>query len=37
MLSEKNDGVINVYQPKPTELSNDIRKAVILYLKSLNH
>ena len=31
-LSEKNNGVLSVYSPKPTENSSDIRKAVILYL-----
>jgi len=32
-LSEKNNRVLSVYSPKPTENSSDIRKAVILYLK----
>ncbi len=34
-LTSKHDGVLNVYQPKPTEAASDIRKAVIVYLKSL--
>ncbi len=36
VLSEKNHGVLTVYRPKPTELSYDIRKAVISYLKKQN-
>ena len=34
-LSEKNKDVFAIYQPKPTEVSFDIRNTVILYLKSL--
>ena len=34
-LSEKNKGVLSVYNPKPTEIAADIRKAVIAYLKTL--
>lgn len=34
-LSPKNKGVVDVYQPKPSEIAYDIRKAVILYLKNL--
>ncbi|WBX70166.1 bifunctional metallophosphatase/5'-nucleotidase [Tenacibaculum retecalamus] len=34
-LSDKNPDVISVYKPKPTELSADIRKAVISYLKTV--
>jgi 5'-nucleotidase/UDP-sugar diphosphatase len=34
-LSEKNKNVVSVYNPKSTEISYDIRNAVILYLKSL--
>ncbi len=34
MLSTKNPEVLNVYNPKETELSYDIRKAIITYLKS---
>ena len=33
-LSPKNNGVLEVYQPKPDEIAYDIRKAVILYLKN---
>ncbi|KAB1158672.1 bifunctional metallophosphatase/5'-nucleotidase [Tenacibaculum aiptasiae] len=36
MLSDKNPGVLNVYEPKESELSFDIRKGVIEYLKSLS-
>lgn len=35
-LSEKNKGVLSVYNPKPIEIAADIRKAVIVYLKTLN-
>ena len=35
MLSDKNPGVINIYKPQSSELSYDIRKAVITYLKNL--
>lgn len=34
-LSEKNSDVLSIYQPIATEISYDIRNAVILYLKSL--
>lgn len=34
MLSTKNPEVLNVYKPKDNELSYDIRKAIITYLKS---
>ncbi len=34
-LSDKNKEVLSMYQPKPNEISFDIRNAVILYLKSL--
>jgi 2',3'-cyclic-nucleotide 2'-phosphodiesterase (5'-nucleotidase family) len=34
-LSEKNKEVLSIYQPKYTEISHDIRKAVVSYLKSL--
>ncbi|WP_299158684.1 bifunctional metallophosphatase/5'-nucleotidase [uncultured Tenacibaculum sp.] len=33
MLSDKNPGVLNVYKPESSELSFDIRKAVIEFLK----
>ena len=33
-LTNENEGVLNVYKPKKTEAASDIRKAVILYLKS---
>jgi len=35
-LSDKNKGVLSVYNPKPTETADDIRKAVIIYLKKLS-
>ena len=35
-LNEENTGVLRVYRPKKTESAADIRKAVILYLKSKN-
>lgn len=34
-LTESHPGVIEVYHPKENETAYDIRKAVILYLKSL--
>lgn len=34
MLSDKNPGVLNIYKPQPSELSYDIRKAVIEFLKN---
>ena len=34
-LSNKNKDVVSIYQPNQTEISFDIRNAVILYLKSL--
>jgi len=34
-LTPQNPGVLDVYEPKTTEPANDIRKAVILYLKSI--
>ncbi|MBL4905396.1 MAG: bifunctional metallophosphatase/5'-nucleotidase [Flavobacteriaceae bacterium] len=34
-LSDKNSGIRAIYQPKNTEIAYDIRKSVILYLKSL--
>lgn len=34
-LTPENPGVLKVYEPKSTESAHDIRKAVILYLKSL--
>ncbi len=34
-LSEKNKEVLSIYQPIATDISYDIRNAVILYLKSL--
>ena len=34
-LTPKHEGVLDVYQPKPAEVASDIRKAVIVYLKSL--
>ncbi|MEE9407830.1 MAG: bifunctional metallophosphatase/5'-nucleotidase [Polaribacter sp.] len=34
-LSPKNKEVLSVYQPKENELAEDIRKAVVAYLKSL--
>ncbi|KGL63277.1 bifunctional metallophosphatase/5'-nucleotidase [Polaribacter sp. Hel1_85] len=34
-LSDKNNEVLSIYKPKPTELSSDIRKVVISYLKSI--
>ena len=34
-LSPKNKEVLNVYQPTATELAFDIRRAIVLYLKSL--
>lgn len=34
-LSDKNKDVLSVYNPIPTETAADIRKAMILYLKSL--
>tara|TARA_B100000809_G_scaffold265863_1_gene326125 strand:+ start:17999 stop:19483 length:1485 start_codon:yes stop_codon:yes gene_type:complete len=36
-LTPENEGIINVYKPLKDEKSFDIRKAIILYLKSLNH
>lgn len=36
-LTSENKDVIKVYNPKTKELAFDIRKAIILYLKSLNH
>lgn len=33
MLSDKNPGVLNIYKPESSELSFDIRKAVIEFLK----
>jgi len=35
-LTKENPGVVDVYEPKSTELAGDIRKAVILYLRSIN-
>jgi len=35
-LTPKNDGVVDVYEPNQKEPASDIRKAVIVYLKSLN-
>jgi len=35
-LTKDNKGVVSVYEPKPSEAASDIRKAVILYLKTLN-
>tara|TARA_R110002072_G_scaffold300390_1_gene477727 strand:- start:21028 stop:22563 length:1536 start_codon:yes stop_codon:yes gene_type:complete len=35
-LKEDNEGVLKVYKPMKQEPASDIRKAVILYLKSLN-
>jgi 5'-nucleotidase/UDP-sugar diphosphatase len=35
-LTRDNKGVVSVYEPKPSEAASDIRKAVILYLKTLN-
>ena len=35
-LSSKSKRVLDVYQPKPSELAFDIRKAVILYLKKIS-
>ncbi|MDT7831627.1 bifunctional metallophosphatase/5'-nucleotidase [Flavobacteriaceae bacterium S356] len=35
VLTEKAKGVISVYKPTPSEVGYDIRKAVILYLKTL--
>ena len=34
-LSDKNKDVLSIYNPKSSETASDIRKAVILYLKSL--
>ncbi len=34
ILSDKNPDVLNVYKPKADELSYDIRKAIITYLKN---
>lgn len=34
-LTPKNEGVLKVYEPKSSEPAADIRKAVIIYLKSL--
>jgi 2',3'-cyclic-nucleotide 2'-phosphodiesterase (5'-nucleotidase family) len=34
-LTPENPGVLKVYTPSKNELANDIRKAVILYLKSI--
>lgn len=34
-LTPDNPGILNVYTPKATEAAKDIRKAVILYLKSI--
>lgn len=34
-LTPKAEGVLEVYEPKSTEAASDIRKAVILYLKSI--
>lgn len=34
-LTEDNPGVLKVYKPLPSEPASDIRKAVIVYLKSL--
>jgi len=36
ILTAENKGVISVYKPNSTESASDIRKAVILYMKSLN-
>ena len=35
-LSDKNKDVFTIYNPKSTETASDIRKAVILYLKSIS-
>ena len=35
-LTPENKGVLNVYTPTEEDHANDIRKAIILYLKSLN-
>ncbi|NND62780.1 MAG: bifunctional metallophosphatase/5'-nucleotidase, partial [Flavobacteriaceae bacterium] len=34
-LKPENEGVIKIYKPKPSEPAFDIRKSVILYLKSI--
>ena len=36
ILKPENEGVISVTDPRPDEPAYDIRKAIILYLKSLN-
>lgn len=36
ILKPDNEGVISVTEPRPDEPAHDIRKAIILYLKSLN-
>jgi len=35
-LTEENEGVVKVYTPKKGEKAFDIRKAVILFMKSIN-
>ena len=35
-LSSKNDEILSIYYPKLTEKAADIRKSLILYLKSIN-
>ncbi len=35
ILSDKNPDVLSIYKPKSNELSSDIRKAVVAYLKTL--
>jgi 2',3'-cyclic-nucleotide 2'-phosphodiesterase (5'-nucleotidase family) len=34
-LTPDNDGIVSISQPTPSEPASDIRKAVILYLKSI--
>ena len=34
-LTKENPGVLEIYEPKSSEISGDIRKAVILYLRSI--
>ena len=34
-LTSQNPGVLDVYEPKTSEAASDIRKAIILYLKSI--
>ena len=35
ILSDKNPDVLSIYKPKSNELSSDIRKAVVAYLKTI--